>query len=324
MKHSAKTLQNGAALLFLAAATISAQTETARPSDSGYVLGPEDTIAVRAAEIDEYSQQNLAPLRVDPAGDVHLPLIGRIHVAGETIGEAERQVAGGLSRVAWKPDVSITVTEFASRPVSVLGAVRNPGVHQISGHKTMLEVISLAGGLSQDAGNSIRITRLAERGPLPLPGATSDASGKFLTGELNIHSVMEAKDPGVNIDVLPDDVITVPKADLVYVIGAVKKPGGFVLNEKAQVSVLQALSMAEGTEKTAAQKSARILRMSDAGKVRTEIPVDLHAILNGAAPDVGLAANDILLVPESKARSASLRALEAAVQLGTGFAIWRL
>lgn len=324
MKKYVKHPYSCAALLLLAAGTIFAQSKALKQPDRGYVLGSDDTIAVRVADMDEYNQQNLAPLRVDPEGDVRLPLVGRVHVAGKTVEQVEQQVAGGLSNVVWKPDVRVTVTEFGSRPVSVLGAVRNPGVHQITGRKTVLEVISLAGGLSPDAGNTIRITRRADKGALPLPGASRDSSGEFFTGELKIHSVMEARKPEVNIDVLPDDVITVPKADLVYVIGAVKKPGGFVLNEKEQVSILQALSMAEGLDKVAAASSARILRVSEEGKPRVEIPIDLHRILQGSSPDVGLAASDILFIPDSKARSVSIRALEAAVQLGTGFAIWRL
>lgn len=288
----------------------------------GYVIGAEDLITVRVLEIEEFNTQNLGAIRVDPQGNIRLPLVGRMHVAGLSVEQLEAKVAGDLASVMNNPEVTVTVTQFGSRPVSVLGAVRNPGVHQISGHKTLFEVLSLAGGLSPDAGNAIKITRRMDAGPLPLAGVTRDSRGEFFVGALNVRSVMEARDPGVNIEVLPNDVITVPKAELVYVIGAVKRPGGFVLNEKEQMSVLQALSLAEGLDHVAAAKSARILRQDDAGSKRNEIPVNVRSILEGSAQDVALHANDILFVPDSKAKSATLRIVEAAIQTGTGVVIW--
>jgi polysaccharide export outer membrane protein len=292
-------------------------------SSGTYVLGPEDVITVRVQDIDEYSAQNLAAIRVDPEGQIRLPLVGRLSVAGLSVDQVEARVRNGLVGVMNSPEVTVTVTEFGSRPVSVLGAVRNPGVHQISGRKTLFELLSLAGGLNPDAGNAIEITRRVEAGPLPLAGAAQDASGQFLVGKLNVRAVMEAKDPGVNIDVLPNDVITVPKAEQIYVIGAVKRPGGFVLNEKEHMSALQALSLAEGLDGVASAKSARILRPGATDSTRQEIPIDVSRILNGSAQDVVLYPNDVLFVPTNKARSATMRALEAAVQIGTGMVIYR-
>jgi len=137
-----------------------------------------------------------------------------------------------------------------------------------------------------------------------------------------VRDVMEAKNPEVNIDVRQNDVITVPKADLIYVVGAVHRAGGFPLNEKEHISVLQAVSLAEGLDRTASAKSARILRESSPDKERTEIPVNVQQILDGHAKDVSLQTNDILFVPNSAAKSAGLRAIEAAIQAGTGIAIW--
>jgi polysaccharide biosynthesis/export protein len=288
----------------------------------GYALGSQDVVAVRVQDIDEYNAQNLPPVRIDGEGNIRLPLIGRVHAAGLSVGQLESHVHDRLSRIMNDPDVSVTVTEFGSRPVSVLGAVRNPGVHQISGNKTLYEVLSLAGGLSPDAGNGIEVTRHASAGPLPLAGAIPDASGQYLVARLDVRRVMEAKDPTVNINVLPDDVITVPKADMVYVIGAVKKAGGFVLNEKEQMSVLQALSLAEGLDNVAAAKAARILRQNDTETARVEIPINLSLVLEGSRQDIPLHANDILFVPTSKAKNAGIRAIEAAVQIGTGVVIY--
>jgi polysaccharide biosynthesis/export protein len=234
----------------------------------------------------------------------------------------EATLTARLKDYLQEPVVTVSVSEFRSHPVSVLGAVNNPGVHQIRGRKTLFEVISEAGGLKNEAGNAIKITRRKEYGPIPLAGATPDPSGEFSVAEISVKSVMEARNPKENIQVEPNDVISVPRAELVYVIGAVKRAGGFVLSEREQISVLQALSMAEGLDRVAAASNARILRAAG-GVNRTEIPVDVRQILTGKTRDVPMQANDILFIPTSAAKSAGLRGLEAIIQLGTGVAIYR-
>ena len=288
-----------------------------------YVLGAGDLIAVRVLDLEEYSAQNLPPVRIDNSGDVRLPLVDRIHASGLSIKQLESEIGSRLSTIMKEPEVSVVVTEFRSHPVSVLGAVKNPGVHEITGRKTLFEVLSLAGGLSADAGNIIKITRRVDAGSLPLSNATREASGEFQVGELNIRAIMEARNPSENIDVLSNDVITVPKADLVYVVGAVKRSGGFVLSDKEQLSALQALSLAEGLDRAAAPKHAKILRQGAPGSERTEVPLNLERVLDGRANDIVLHANDILFVPKSAAKNAGIRALETAIQLGTGVVIYR-
>ncbi|HEY3455956.1 MAG TPA: polysaccharide biosynthesis/export family protein [Bryobacteraceae bacterium] len=290
---------------------------------SGYMLGPEDVVTVRALDLDEFSPQNLGPVRIDTQGDLRLPIAGRIHASGLTVEQLGTEIARKLSDVVVEPDVTVSLTETKSHPVSVLGAVKTPGVYQITGRQTLFEVLSLAGGLSPDAGNRVKITRQVEVGKLDLPTARRDVSGKFIIGELNLHAVMDAKNPTENIAVLAHDVISVPKADLVYVIGAVKRPGGFVLSEKEHMSTLQALALAEGLDRMSAGKNARIIRQEVAGGDRSEIPVNIERILDGHAKDVPLQANDILFIPTSMAKNAAMRGLEVAVQLGTGLAIYR-
>ncbi len=294
-----------------------------RSAAGRYVLGPDDVISIRVPGLDEFGA-NTNAIRIDPNGDVRLPLLGKVHAAGLTVDSMEEQMTAKLSRLMNHPDVTIMVTEFASRPVSVLGSVKNPGVHQLGGRRTLLEVLSLAGGIEDTAGNAIRITRRTEMGPLPLPNVKLDTTGGFYVGEVDVRSLLEARNPASNIDVLPNDVVTVPKGDLVYVIGAVRRPGGFILNQEKQMSVLQALSLAEGLDKLAKAESARIVRPGAVGAPRVEIRVDVKRILQGSARDITLDPNDILFVPDSKARNASLRALEAAVQMATGVAVWRL
>jgi polysaccharide biosynthesis/export protein len=303
-------------LFFLIAAAFGQTGE----QTSTYVLGPEDQVVVHVLDLDEVGT---SPFRIDMRGDINVPLAGRIHAAGLTVDKLEASLAARLKEYLQNPVVTITVSEFRSQPVSVLGAVNTPGIHQIRGHKTLFEVISEAGGLKNEAGNSIKITRRKEFGPIPLAGAAIDASGQYWVAEIGVKSVMEARNPRENIQIEPNDIISIPRAELIYVIGAVKRAGGFVLSEREHISVLQALSMAEGLDRLAAPGSARILRPSGQGVERKEIPVDVTKILSGQTSDVPILANDILFIPNSKARGAAMRSVEAAIQLATGVVIWR-
>jgi polysaccharide export outer membrane protein len=296
----------------------------AAPADGddiqGYVLGPEDKLTVKVLDLDEISDKDV--YRVDTRGNLNLPVAGRVHVAGLTVEQAENQIESRLKAVLQNPAVTLSLNEFRPEPVSVLGAVKNPGVVQIVGRKTLYEVLSLAGGLNPDAGNTIKVTRAKKYGPLPLANAVDDSTGEYRVAQLNVRAVMEAQNPEENIPVLPHDVISVPKADLVYVVGCVKKSGGFVLSEREKISVLQALSLAEGLAPGAAGGSAKILRAVGTSDNRVEIPVDLKKLLAGKGGDVPLLANDILFVPTSVAKNAALRTMEAAISIGTGIAIY--
>lgn len=291
-------------------------------ASSAYVLGPDDGLSINVVDLAELDAKALGTVRVDHQGNIQLPLAGKIHAAGLTVEELQEAIGKQLSRVMNQPEVSVAIAEYRNHPVSVLGAVRNPGVYQVSGQKTLYEILSMAGGLNPDAGNKVKIAREVSAGHLPLPNAKLDESGRFEVGELNVRDLVEAKTPENNIAVLADDVITVPKAELVYVVGAVRKPGGFALVEKEQISVLQAVSLAEGLEQVAGAKNARILRQSAPGGKRSELPVNVARILDGRDHDVELQANDILFVPVSVPKSASIRAIEAAVQVGTGVAVF--
>jgi polysaccharide export outer membrane protein len=303
---------------------LAAQSGVVRAPTSGasseYVLGPGDQIVVHAPDIDEIGEKSAV---IDARGFVSLPLAGRVHAGGLTVAQAESEIAGQLKTYVRAPQISVSVAEYRSQPVSVLGAVASPGVHQLQGRKTLIEILSMAGGLRADAGHAIKITRRREWGRIPLATASDDSTGQFSVAEVSVTSVMEAKNPQENIVICPHDVISVPRAEMVYVIGAVKRAGGFVLNEKENMTVLQALSLAEGLERTAAPKGARILRRAGGSAPRVEVPVDLGRIIAGKSGDVALRAEDILFVPVSAARSATVRGLEAAVEIGTGIVIWR-
>jgi polysaccharide export outer membrane protein len=286
---------------------------------SNYVLGPEDELEISGPELEELAK----PMRVDSDGTILVPLVGRVPVAGLTVQECEHELTRRLSAYFREPQVALTVRELRSQPVSVLGAVKAPGVYQVRGHKTLLEILSLAGGIREDAGYSIRITRKREWGCIPLSDALPDPTGEFSVASVNLQAILQAENPQENIPILPHDVVTVPKAQMVYVIGEVRRSGGFVLGEKKSVSVLQALALAEGLTGTADTRHAKILRVDSAADQRREIAVDVKGILAGKKEDVPLQSNDILFIPGSTGKKAVLRAVEAMVQTVTGIAIWR-
>jgi polysaccharide export outer membrane protein len=256
-------------------------------------------------------------------GNVNLALAGRIHAGGLTVETLEIEIAKRLKRYVLSPTVSVTITEFRSQPISILGAVNKPGIHQLQGHKTLFEALSLAEGLRTDAGDQIRITRRKEWGPIPLKDAVMDSSGEYAVASVSIKSIMEATNPQENIEMKPNDVISVPKAKMVYVVGSVHRPGGFVLSERETVSVLQAVSLAEGLDRTASAGKAVILRSSNGSGHGAEVPIDVGKILSGKLKDMPLEANDILFIPNSKIKSIALRSAEALIQAGTGMAIYK-
>jgi polysaccharide export outer membrane protein len=291
-----------------------------RNKQAAYVLGPKDQIQIRMTDVEELGD---GALQIDNDGFLRLPLIGRVQASGLTVTEFEARLTQLYSKYLVHPDISVSVAGFHSQPVSVVGAVKNPGVYQVEGQRTIFEMLSLAGGLDQFAGSTLKITRRLDNGRIPLPNAADDPTGQFSVAELKLKSILTAANPAENIAIKPHDVITVPRAQTVYVVGEVQKAGGFLLNEHESMSVLQALSLAGGLDRAASPQRARVLRASAGQSKRTETAVNLKAILDGKAPDVQLNADDILFIPNSQPKRAAARAAEAAIQLGTGIVIWR-
>jgi polysaccharide export outer membrane protein len=330
------TLVHSLGVLILSAALLTGQTALQPAPDNAekeaqapklaqqvrntYTLGAGDQITITAINAEEIPKE---PVRISNEGFLSLPLVGRVKAAGLTLPQLEAEIVSRLKSYLKEPEVSLNLVEMRSQPVSVLGAVNKPGVYQLQGRKTLFEMISMSEGLRTDAGYVITITRSLDWGPLPLPDTTVDKVKRMSVGHVSVKSVMEAKNPDENILVQPDDVITVPKGELVYVVGEVKKPGGFVLNEHESMSVLQAVALAEGTLNTAAVANAKVLRSTEGPGPRQEVAVNLKQIMAGKAKDVPLRSEDILFIPNSAARSAFLRTLETGINVGTGIAIWR-
>jgi polysaccharide biosynthesis/export protein len=289
------------------------------PNPRTVVLGPDDEVTIRVLGVEDIDGK---VAHIDVGGYIDVPLAGKIKAAGLTVDQLESELTQELKRNVREPQVSVTVSQYRSQSVSVLGAVNTPGAYNLAGDTTLSQILARAGGLRSDAGNSIEITRRREVGPIPLESSKADSSGEFTTAQIKVRSLLEASDPRLNIPVKPTDVISVPKAELVYVAGAVHKPGGFVLNEREQITVLQAVSMAEGLDRTSAPSRAKILRAGTTAQ-REEIAVDVSKIVAGKSPDVPLLANDILVVPTSTAKAAFYRTVEAAIQAGVGVAVYR-
>jgi polysaccharide export outer membrane protein len=296
--------------------------QPAPPSDavnrSSYVLGPNDQLKIWALGVDEITDK---PIRIDPSGDIDLPLVGKVHAAGLTMAQLNAELVQRFSKDIRHPQVSIEILDFGSQPVSLLGAVNHPGVHQLEGHKTLTEVLSLGEGLRPDAGARINISRQIRYGAIPLPNAKLDPTGNFSVADVGVHDLLAGIHPAENIVILPNDVITVPTAETIYVIGEVKKPGE-VMIKTGGVTVLQALSTANGFASASAPQKSKIIRITPGTAERVDIPVDLNKILAGKAEDIAMRPNDILVVPSSVPKKAGTRALEAAVQAATGIAIW--
>ncbi len=307
-------------LLVACGAMVGSQAAENVVAPPAYTLGAHDQVRVLALHAPEIPRDALA---IDDEGYLHLPLVGRVRAAGQTLEQLEAALREQLKEFVLEPEVAVTLVSQRNLPVSVIGSVKTPGVYQVTERKRLIEMLSLAGGLRDDAGPKLTVTRQLARGRVALPGAHDDSTGQFSVAEVDNDALTRGMNPSLNVIIEPQDVVSVRRADLVYVIGEVKKPGGFTLREKESVRVLQALAMAEGGLATASTKSAKIMRPKPDSSDRTEIAVNLKRVMQGLDPDVLMQPDDILVVPPNVARSVALRTVEAAVQTATGVIIWR-
>lgn len=299
---------------------LASPTETHPQDASQYVLGPDDQVKVWVLGMDEISDK---PMRIDPSGNIDLPLVGQIHAGGRTVQQLKAELTERFSKEVLKPEVSVEIVEYGSQPVSVMGAVNHPGIHQLQGSKTLMEVISMADGLRQDAGPQITISRKIQYGPVPLETAKTDPTGQFSVAKVTVKDLLDGANPTENIAIFPHDVVTVPVAEVVFVIGEVRKPGEVTLKSGSTMSVLQALSSAEGFGPTPKPQDAKIVRPVPGTTERKEIPVNLKKVLAGEVGDIAMQPNDILVVPPNGAKKVVARAMEAALQTAIGVAIYR-
>ncbi|MFZ1131735.1 MAG: polysaccharide biosynthesis/export family protein [Terriglobales bacterium] len=267
-------------------------------ANSNVKLGIGDLVEVNVFGVPDLSTKS----RISGSGDLYLPLIDYVHVADLTTDEAQELIQkrledGGFVR---GPHVSIFVDESASQAITMVGEVARPGPYPAIGERRLFDLISAAGGLGERAGRTVTIER---RG-------SPDIVVQLAT---NL-----AEDTQNNVDVFPGDTIIVSRAGIIYVVGDVQHPSGFMIEDNA-LSVLKALALAGGSTRTSALNKTRILRQTPNGV--QEIPINLKKVLYAKAPDMPLVKGDVLFVPGSSAKAAAYRTADAAMSMSTALAV---
>lgn len=308
MSNSAKSVLGVVLALLLScgctqssAQSNSSSTPAAPPGPT--VISDGDMLDVAVFESPDLSTK----VRVSEDGDADLPLVGKVHLQGLSLTDASTTIRTRLiqRRFVKDPKVTVSISEYATRGVSVLGEVKKPGIYTAMGSHRLNDYISLSEGLTQQAGTRVSITH--RNAPDQPTTVRISSSGK--------------PTPGSNPLIESGDTIVVPKAGQVYVVGDVVRPGEYLMDHDEQLTIVQALALAQGANRTALLKHSMIIRKTDTG--RTEIPVDLDKVLTMKSKDITLADNDILFIPVSKTKRAVNRSLEAIVQTAVGAASYR-
>jgi polysaccharide export outer membrane protein len=251
---------------------------------SDYRIGRQDLLEIKVFDVEELNQT----VRVADDGSITMPLLGRLVVGGLTKTDLERRLADLLEqRYVRDPQVTVFIKEYESKRVAVSGAVKKPGTYEMLGRKTLLEMLSMAGGLDKDLGKEIIIFRPTEG------GATQRIP-------LDLERLVYAADPTLNLVVAPGDIIYVPTVEKIriFVTGAVKQPDVYEVPRDEPITVLKAVTLAGGTTDRAAKKRVQVMR-SDPDGERVTLVVNLRQIQRGKAEDPLLQKGDIVLVPES-------------------------
>lgn len=252
-----------------------------------------------------------ASLRVDSKGDVSLPLGGAIKVKGLTAAEAGAAISDRLKTagILLDPHVTVLIVEYQSQGVTITGEVRTPGVYPLLGNRTVMDMIAMAGGLNENAG---KVASVFHRG-------NPDDVRQI---KLNVSVQTSSSIAATNLELLPGDTISVSRSGVIYIIGDVGRPGGFLVEHNDRLSVLQALALAQGANQTASFGGTRLMRKTENGQ-HIVMEFDLKKILKGEASDILLSDGDVLYVPVSNKKVYSLRAIEAIIGVGSQIAIYK-
>ncbi len=291
----------------VASQTTESQATTAASSQESHAtshgaeetLGPGDLISLVVYDSPELSRN----FRVDEEGGLRLPMLRQhIQVAGLTMDECENAIAGALAneQVMVNPIVSVSVTEFHSRPISVVGAVRTPSTFQASSSMTLLDAITRAGGMTDNAGSEIQISHQPSS---EHPGAVG------LVERVPAKSLQDPASNSANIVLQGGDIVRIPQAGQVYMVGNVKHPGPFYITNNSEMTMMRALSIAGGLDSFASH-TAYIYRSDKDDQHKSEIPIKLNKILARKAPDVPLYADDMVYIPNRPLAANSMKALE--------------
>jgi polysaccharide export outer membrane protein len=305
-----------------------------KPSPDDYRIGSDDLLQITVLDAPDLT----GPVRVAGDGEISFPLLGTIKAGGLTPRELELVLQALLRLTYMKdPQVAVTVTEMQSHSVSVLGAVKQPGVFQIRGTKTLLEMLSMAQGLAPDAGDAVLVMRgagedtgsnvppvagvksnsLANTVAVTSTSASSTSSASAGDGKtivISLKHLLDSGDPQYNVAIYPGDIIKVKAAGIVYVVGNVNRPGGFPIPDNEHITVLQAIALGQGIAPDANKGKARIIRVAENGQ-KIQLPIHLNKILSGKAPDPSLQPKDILFIPKNGSKATARAALRTFTQM---------
>jgi polysaccharide export outer membrane protein len=285
----------------------------------GYQIGVGDILDIHVNDEEEISGR----YQVDQSGKVKISLLSSpLDAAGTTTFDLASRISDELKKqqILRDPSTTVLILRAVTQNVSVLGAVVRPGVYPVEKPTSLLDVISQAGGLGPNAGNSLTIFHGSDASGSSATAASAASNGTPLA-TVNITDLLAAKNPALNLPVHSGDVITVNTAPVVFVVGSVGRPGAFAIQDRrSQMTVLQAVAMAEGPTPNASLGKTIIIRQSTSSSDRKEIPIDLKKVMNGKDSDKVLEANDILFVPQSGLKAGARRLGEMGTQAAVGMA----
>jgi polysaccharide export outer membrane protein len=296
----------------------------ARTQTKDTAIGSGDLLHIDVFDAPELSRD----VRVSDVGNISYPLIPtKIQASGLTTFQLEEKMAQLLveNGLVSHPQVSVFIKEQVSQPVSVVGAVMKPMVFQVIRPTTLLEILTAAGGIADNAGNVVIITRASHpaQGKADNSATTPDADAQTIT--IRLQDLLESGNPVYNIQIFGGDVVSVPVGGIVYVTGAgIVQPGGYILqNHGEQITVLKAVALAHGLSGYAKSNKAVIMRNNPVTGQKDVIPVRIKDIENQKVDDLKMNSNDILYIPDNLGLKVVAKGAEAALQVGTGVAIYR-
>jgi polysaccharide export outer membrane protein len=264
-----------------------------------YKIGPEDLLEISVFEDEKLNKT----VRVSSQGNISLPLLGILKVRGLTGNELEKEIRDLLAEKYFQdPHVSVFIREYRNQRISVIGAVEKPGVFDVTGQKTILEMLAMAGGLrgtnDNEAGELLFLIRSARPEDVGLKEKKDPEEQIPQTFVIDLEELLVKGNLSLNLPVAHGDVINIPISGKIFVGGEVKSPGGFTLKGK-KMTVSQAITLAGGLKYEANGSEAKIFRYPEKGSERETLSVNVYAIQKGEAEDTNLRENDIIIVPKS-------------------------
>ena len=260
-----------------------------------YKIGPEDLIEISVFEEEKLNKT----VRVSSQGNISLPLLGILRVKGLTANELEKEIRDLLAEKYFQdPHVSIFIKEYRNQRISVIGAVDKPGPYDVTGQKTILDALGMAGGLKEEAGPLLFLIRPPQPEDEVSKGKEDSEAMKPKTFVIDLEELLVKGDLTLNLPLMHGDVINIPVSGKIFVGGEVKNPGGFPLKGK-KLTISQAIALAGGLGPKAAGSETKIFRYSEKGPGKEVLSANVYAIQKGQQGDLPLRENDIIIVPLS-------------------------